>query len=152
LAGWGIRLGGFVIDGVILYVFQFILGVLLHRNQTLRVHFTMTRTDGSVQHNSISLLVFLLAGLVYLAYGAIMIGGRGQTVGMMAVGIRAVRAEDDGPVGLGRALGRAVVQLVLSWTAIFGLLSGLFPLWDKRRQTLQDKAARTLVVRSRSVG
>jgi uncharacterized RDD family membrane protein YckC len=86
---------------------------------------------------------------VFLAYGTLMIGARGQTLGMMAVGIKAVRAEDDSAVAMARAFGRSVVQVVLSYTVILILLSDFFPLWDAQRQTIQDKAARTLVVRSR---
>ena len=47
---------------------------------------------GANRRRSISLLPFLIAGLLYLVYGTVLCGSRrGQTVGMMAVGVRAVR-------------------------------------------------------------
>ncbi len=152
LAGWGIRFGGFLIDGVLLYIVQIILGAVLHRTHALRVTFAMTQSNGTVRHNSISLLVVILAGILFLIYGGVMIGSRGQTLGMMAVGIKAVSDPDGGPVGMGRAFGRAVVQILLSYTVVVGLISDLFPLWDAKRQTLQDKAVSTVVVRSRNAG
>jgi uncharacterized RDD family membrane protein YckC len=151
LAHWGLRLGGFAIDGVLFVVVQRILQAILRHNNTLRVNWTMQRTGSVPQHLTLSFLAVLLAALIFVLYGTIMIGTRGQSLGMMAVGIKTVRAEDDATVGLGRALGRSVVQVLLTATVIIGLISDLFPLWDARRQTLQDKAVNTLVVRSRAV-
>jgi uncharacterized RDD family membrane protein YckC len=151
LASWGIRLGGFVIDFIMLYLVNVILGAAFHRVHALRVDFAMTNhNNGTQQHFTFSFLVFIVSGLIFLVYGTLMIGGRGQSLGMMAVGVRAVRAIDEGPVGYAKAFGRTLLQVVLSWTFVLALLSGLWPLWDPKRQTLQDKAAGTVVIRSRS--
>ena len=56
---------------------------------------------------------------------------RGQTVGMMAVSARAVDARTGGPIGFGRALGRApfeyllVIVFFIPW-----VVDMLFPAWD----------------------
>jgi uncharacterized RDD family membrane protein YckC len=151
LASWGIRLGGLLIDSAIFFVVRLILGALFHRTHSLEAHFAMTNNGTTTQY-TFSFLVLLISALLFVAYGAIMIGGNGQTIGMMAVGIRAVRDGDEGPVGFGKAAGRAVVATVLGWTVIIGLLSDLWPLWDQKRQTFQDKAVGTVVIRSRPPG
>ena len=71
-------------------------------------------------------------------YGTLLCGSpRGQTVGMMAVGVRAVREGSFEVLGYGRALARAVVEGVLRLVDLFifflgliWLLDMLFPLWD----------------------
>jgi uncharacterized RDD family membrane protein YckC len=150
-ASWGIRLGGFLIDAVLLYVVQLIVGALLRHDNTLRVHFTMQPHNGSIKHGSISFLVFIITAIIFLIYGTLMIGGRGQTVGMLAVGIKAIR-DDGGVVHYGQALARAVVQLIMGYTVVVIALSDLWPLWDRKRQTLHDKAVQTVVIRSRATG
>jgi uncharacterized RDD family membrane protein YckC len=151
-ASWGIRLGGFLIDAVILYVIQVIVGLLLKHNNTLRVHYTMHPHNQAIKHGSFSFLALIIAAIIFLIYGIVMIGSRGQTVGMMAVGIKAIRDGDGGAVTYGQALGRSLLQLIMSYTVILILLSDLWPLWDQKRQTLHDKAARTVVIRSRTTG
>jgi uncharacterized RDD family membrane protein YckC len=85
-----------------------------------------------------------------LAYQILLLGqARGQTVGNMALGTKVVDANTGNPIGYGRAAIRAVVLLVLDLTLILGLLSILWPLWDRRNQTWHDKAANTLVIRLR---
>jgi uncharacterized RDD family membrane protein YckC len=86
-------------------------------------------------------------------------GPRGQTVGMMAAGVRAVGDEDRDVLGYGSAFGRALVEGVLRLINLLYFLLGLawvldmlFPLWDKRRQTLHDKVAGSVVIRTRPPG
>lgn len=158
-ATWGTRLGGYLIDLVIFIPVLIILAVLFRHTHVATVHFSM-RTNGVQHRRSISLLSFIVTGVASLIYGTVLVGGkRGQTVGMMAVGIRAVRDGTHDMVGYGRAFGRALVEEVFrllgSATIILGvvwLLDMLFPLWDKKRQTLHDKIAKTVVLRVRNVG
>ena len=42
----------------------------------------------------------------------------------------------------------ALVQIVLAFTIIGGFLDVLWPLWDRQNQTLHDKAAGTVVLRT----
>jgi uncharacterized RDD family membrane protein YckC len=135
-----------------------VLAIVLRHSHVLSVHF-MLRTHGTRHRRTVSLLSFLLTGVAYLVYATILCGGpRGQTVGMMAVGIRVVRDGTNAIVGYGRAFGRALVEQVFrllgSATIILGviwLLDMLFPLWDKKRQTLHDKITGTVVLRVRNV-
>ena len=70
---------------------------------------------------------------------------RGWTPGSRLLGMRIVRVENLGEPGPGRALVR-VLGSVLS-EAAFGI-GYAWALWDRHRQTWQDKLARTYVVMS----
>lgn len=80
----------------------------------------------------------ILQGVYYVAFWLI----KSATPGMMLVKIRIVT--DKEPLTLWRALVR-YAGLCLS--SFFWGLGGLWMLWDKRRQTWQDKLARTFVVK-----
>ena len=77
----------------------------------------------------------------------------------MAVGVRAVRDETLGTLGYGRALARAVLEgflrllnLLFFLLGLIWVLDMLFPLWDKKRQTLHDKVAGSVVLSVRPAG
>jgi uncharacterized RDD family membrane protein YckC len=154
LASWGLRLGGWLIDTVIFAVVEAIFNALLRHSSTLSVRYTMMADSNGVhRHGRFSLLALLITILLTLVYATVLVGGsRGQTIGMMAVGVRAVRDGSYEGVGYGKAFGRALLEEVLRITVIIGLLDGLFPLWDPKRQTLHDKAAGTVVLRVRNAG
>ena len=44
----------------------------------------------------------------------------------------------------------SVVPFLVWLVSLYVILAGLWPLWDERRQGLHDKAAGTVVVRSRA--
>jgi uncharacterized RDD family membrane protein YckC len=73
---------------------------------------------------------------------------RGQTPGKQAVRIAVRHASTFDRITYPRAFGRAYLTAVfwLLWT-IPGILDGLWPLWDSKRQALHDKAAHTVVIR-----
>jgi uncharacterized RDD family membrane protein YckC len=72
---------------------------------------------------------------------------RGQTPGNHAPHI-AVRDISTGKViGVWRGVVRSLIRLALyAMLFIPGLLNDLFPLWDKRRQSLADKVVHSVVV------
>ena len=77
---------------------------------------------------------------------------------MMAVGVRVVRDGTQEVIGYGRAFLRCLMEQIfrlLPATTLFlgivWLLDMLFPLWDRKRQTLHDKIAQTVVLRVRNV-
>jgi uncharacterized RDD family membrane protein YckC len=152
-AGWGTRLGGWLIDAVIFVVVQLIVGAVLRHSNALTVHFTITN-NGTIHRDRIDFLVYIVTLVLAIIYATVLIGGpRGQSVGMMAVGIRAVRdGAPDVPAGYGKAFGRSFLEQVLRFTVIIWILDMLWPLWDGKNQTLHDKAAGTVVLRIRSTG
>lgn len=76
-------------------------------------------------------------------------GEQGWSWGKQVVGIKLVRATDAQPpggwVGIGRLLLRGLLGTVTS--GLYPLVTYLWPLWDERKQTLDDKIFNTYVVR-----
>jgi len=120
-ANFGLRLGAFLVDAVLLAVVQQILAAIVGR----------TAAQG----------LGLLIGLGYFAYFE---GGEtGQTIGKKVLNIRVVDAETGGAIGAGRALLRYVGRIA---SAIPCLLGYFWMLWDGNKQTWHDKIATTVVV------
>ena len=150
LARYGVRLGAWLLDFVIVWAISIPLlipfGGLFHLTTTNTVSngsMFNTRSAGVSVHG----LGLLVQVAVVLLYGMLFIGStRGQTPGMMLAGIRCVDA-DLGRVGYGKALLRAFVEYVLA--VLFFLpwvIDMLFPLWDWKKQTIHDKAVGSLVI------
>jgi uncharacterized RDD family membrane protein YckC len=59
------------------------------------------------------------------------------------LGIRVIDFSSGGPIGYGRAVLRAVVELFSGWILLLGYL---WMLWDREKQTWHDKAANSVVV------
>jgi uncharacterized RDD family membrane protein YckC len=75
-----------------------------------------------------------------------------RTVGKRLLGIRIRPKDADGRLGWGKAIVRWLVWTALSvaFGGVLLLVDILFPLWDKPwRQAIHDKAATTIVVRTR---
>jgi uncharacterized RDD family membrane protein YckC len=148
LASYGARLGGWVIDFLILLVVASIVSIPLHavRHDRVVLHGT---TSYRYHVNGVGLL---LEAVIIIVYGGLLCGsGRGQTVGMMATHTRAVSASDaSAPIGYPRAFGRAAFECLLAiplFLFIPWIVDMLFPLWDSKNQTLHDKVANTVVIK-----
>jgi uncharacterized RDD family membrane protein YckC len=150
LARYGVRLGAWLLDFVIVWAISIPLlipfGGLFHLTTTNTVSngsMFNTRSAGVSVHG----LGLLVQVAVVLLYGMLCIGSaRWKTPGMMLAGIRCVDA-DLGRVGYGKALLRAFVEYVLA--VLFFLpwvIDMLFPLWDWKKQTIHDKAVGSLVI------
>jgi uncharacterized RDD family membrane protein YckC len=119
-AGFWVRFGAVIVDGIILGLIDVIL----------RAAF---KTTGGV-----------LGVAIGIAYYTILEGGpRGQTLGKQAVGIRVVDVDTGGPIGYGRAFVRYIGR-ILSALVIF--IGYLWMLWDSERQCWHDKLAGDYVV------
>jgi uncharacterized RDD family membrane protein YckC len=95
------------------------------------------------------LSLFFAVVLLPALYHWLMVGARGQTLGKMALGERVVRAADGGRVGYARAAGRVASFWMLGFFVVPLLIAYLWPLWDRRNQTLYDKMVGTVVVEVR---
>ena len=113
----------------------------------LFVGWAIVSSDGSIGSGAVNALVALWF-VGYLLYGWLMIGWRGQTLGKIAVGIHVVRADDGNPPGYGRAGWRCVATGLVAVVPFGQLVDVLLPLSDRRRQTIHDKLAKTVVVRT----
>jgi uncharacterized RDD family membrane protein YckC len=153
LASYGQRLGGWLLDWVILAAVNIPVVALLGGFGRIDDTAPLNNGNGIARGTSVSFDVHwwgvLVGAVLIIGYGTIFCGStRGQTVGMMAVGVRAVDVATGQPIGYGRAFGRAALEYVLA-VALFlpWVLDMLFPLWDQKKQTLHDKAVRSVVVR-----
>jgi uncharacterized RDD family membrane protein YckC len=158
LAGWWRRGGAFLIDGLVIAVPSFIVARRFNSTTTERV--------------SVNLL-FIFGGI---AYGAILIRAQGKTLGMRALSIAALDLRTGRRITMGAAWLRSVVAFALfglmseilflygatqppGWSSnshetthlvsLVGVLLSLtflLPIGDPRNQTLQDKAAGSVVI------
>jgi len=105
----------------------------------------MHATSAQVRFGGGTELILLAIGALY---ASLLIGLRGQTVGMMAARIKAVDANTGGLIGFWRALGRDLFERLLAILLLIPwIIDMLFPAWDPRRQTLHDKVVNTVVIK-----
>ena len=143
LASWGRRAGGWFVD-LLVYVVALV---------AIFVFALATEDRDTGEVSSIAaLLIFVVWFLGPSLYAWLMVGAWGQTLGKMAVGVKVVRSTDAGRVSYARALGRAASTWLLGLLFLPILLAYLWPLWDRRNQTLYDRMAGTIVVRVRGGG
>lgn len=149
LASYGARLGGWLIDYVLLGVIGYLIDLALNRVNALSANFNVSSDNGVVHSYRFSGLAILLQVALVLTYVTLLCGSRnGQTLGMAAVGVRAVDVRNGAPIGYGRALGRGAFEyLMLVLFFIPWVVDMLWPLWDVRNQTLHDKVSGTVVVK-----
>ena len=139
LASYWARAGGFLLDGVILGVVYVLILLPTH---AFRVH---TATNGHYRVNGGAELVLVLIGALY---PGLMIGLRGQTLGMMAAKTKAVDGATGGLIGFWRALGRDLFERLMAILLLIPwIVDLLFPAWDPRRQALHDKVTNTVVIK-----
>ena len=137
LASWGRRAGGWFLD-LLVYIVAFVVTFVLS---------LATEDPDTGEVSSIAaLLIFVVWFLGPSLYAWLMVGAWGQTLGKMAVGVKVVQSADAGRVSYLRSLGRAASTWLLGVLFLPILLAYLWPLWDRRNQTLYDKMAGTIVV------
>jgi uncharacterized RDD family membrane protein YckC len=125
-ADWWRRLAALVVDAAVIWL------------PTWAVTRSMDRP--------VRLAVLTVFGVVYFAL--LNGGAKGQTLGKMLWGVRVRDAATGGPLGPGKAAVRYLAPALLS-IVTFGLIwlpDGLWLFWDRRRQTLHDKVAGSVVV------
>lgn len=81
----------------------------------------------------------------------------GGSLGKLATGLRVRLRDEPGPLSWSTALIRGLVwqgpallsgvQVIGNFVGIFNILNGLWPLWDAKKQSLNDKIAKTNVVK-----
>jgi uncharacterized RDD family membrane protein YckC len=124
-AGFWIRVGAYLIDAVILFVVNAIVGFIFRNNQGLQS------------------LIELIVSLAYFVYFWSASGG-GQTVGMRALKIKVVKT-DGSQLDYGGAVIR-YIGLIISFLVIF--IGVIWVAFDANKQGWHDKIASTYVVRA----
>jgi uncharacterized RDD family membrane protein YckC len=137
-SGWWRRAGALVIDSIFVSVVFFII---------VGLAFLVTLADETV--GVIAVILALVAAIAWSFFYWIYFTGKapGQTVGKKALGIRVRNADEDRAIGYGASAGRYLITFVFGIFYIPALLDYLWPLWDKRNQSLHDKVANSVVVR-----
>jgi uncharacterized RDD family membrane protein YckC len=131
LAGIGRRFGAVFVDGLLMWIPAGILiGVIGFANTT------SARVNGAWN------FWFLIPAVINLAYQALMLASRGQTLGKMALKVKVV-GPDGSTISAGQAWGRELTRAVLGFLYIVDYLPAFF---NKEKTTLHDMAAKTRVV------
>jgi uncharacterized RDD family membrane protein YckC len=150
-ASWGRRVLGYLVDLFLSMVasIPLILGYLsvMDSAQYETDEFgNRTLTDFSdVSDTTVALLV--VGGVISLCFfiynGIIRQGRTGYTLGKTVVGIRLVKESTGQPMGAGLCFVRQLAHYVDSLICYLGWL---WPLWDRKNQTIADKIMATVVV------
>ncbi len=95
--------------------------------------------------------ILVVMGMLAIVYNKIyLVGTRGASVGQGVMKLKVVDASGAN-VSMGKAALRQIAAVGISLTPILGTIAQfvdlLWPLWDKKRQTLHDKAADAFVVK-----
>lgn len=128
LAGYWVRVLGYIIDGILIAI---VVGI---------ISLTAFRQAGSA-----SLYLGVLAEFIYASI--LIATWNGQTVGMKVVKVRCVDAATGEGIEWGKSFGRAAIHAALGIVPLISIVDLLWPAWDKKNQTLHDKGARTVVVK-----
>lgn len=133
LAGFGQRLIARMIDTIVAVVLPALL-------------FVSSRNEGSGW-----LVAFYTAAFgIFFLNDVVLTTMTGGTVGKLLAGTRVVTLFDRRPVTAPTAVRRWVALVVLSFIPIAGLLDDFWIFTGQLRQTLHDRFAETIVVRSRA--
>lgn len=98
----------------------------------------------STMRADLAIVFSLLLPFVYFGWCN---GELGQTLGKRVLGLHVIDHESGARIGFGRGLLRHLTFFALFVAFIVpGIVDALLPLRDRRRQTLHDKAVRSVVV------
>ena len=140
LASWGRRLVALLVDVVVLGL---VIGLAL-----FAAGMPADELRDRIQEGETLLVVFLFL-IPEAIYHTALIGSRSQTFGKMALGIKVVDADSRAPIGYVRAFRRWLSTATLrALFTIPTIVDHLWPLRDRKNQTLHDKFARSVVVRT----
>lgn len=165
LGGWGMRLLARILDSIIVAAVGFGLSTVLVPDFVDNYMEWFEDTSASSMTLPADLvqdfaMVSLVIAVLGLAYEVLMLKFFSATVGKFATGLRVRLRDQPGPLAWSTAVIRGLVwqgPSLLSGVpgignvaSLFNLLNGLWPLWDKNKQSINDKAAKTNVVKNRS--
>jgi uncharacterized RDD family membrane protein YckC len=167
LAEWWQRLLARIIDGLVMSVliiplwipvFSSLVNKLRNINNQYAGNTNSPAAQAAISHVigqffGEIFLVAIAALVIAVAYDWLQHGLWGQTLGKRALGTMVVTADTRSKISAGAAGGRAAVYvlppLVPIVGGLFALLNELWLLWDQQRQCLHDKAAHTVVIKTR---
>ena len=134
-AGFWVRVGAVLVDGVILFMIQIVLQIAFF---SLLVSRTNVNLGGTI-------LLNLFSVALGATYESVLISRYGATPGKMALGLQVVRP-DGGPVSLGRAVGRYFSKMLSAMIIFIGYIMVAV---DIEKRALHDIICDTRVIRVR---
>lgn len=154
-ASWLVRVGAYLIDGLLLFAATYVIARLLGVHSLTH----LAKKQSTEVSRAIEEFSIIDYALVFL-YATVLLTSRwSATLGMRLSGIR-LETVDGSKATLARVAGRMAIVLAASLLALAGplgivvflavVVDLLWPLWDERRQTLHDKLAGTVVKRGRA--
>ena len=135
LAGIGARFVASIIDGVIMQVVQFVLG--------LAVGLMSGAVSTPEQGVGLAVLNMIIVLAITFSYEAFFLAAKGATPGKMAMKIRVVRP-DGSKISMGQAWGRTLGKQV---SALILMIGYLMAFWDEEKRALHDRMAGTRVIK-----
>lgn len=147
LAGWPLRVGGYLIDNLITLPGYILYWIGAPKTWTTSPTVgDSTNAAGGADSGNIPIMLLGLAIMLGIGiWNRWIKGGQGQTIGRKVVGITLVSEESGQPIGTARAFIRDIAHILDS--IICGLPIGwLWPLWDQKKQTWGDKVMKTVVI------
>lgn len=166
LAGWWWRALAYAIDyfllSAVVQIIAMVTGLAARIDQASReyqAYLTEIITTGATPdlgyaigllNTPASMTVSVISTVLFIIYSGLMLSSRGATLGKMVCRLRVVPLDQGqgGPaLDRRRSWLRPVMTELLAVIPLVGLVDVLFPLWDRRKQTLHDKIAGTQVVR-----
>lgn len=146
-AGFGERFAAVLIDGVILWVIGYVLGMIFGApTQEEIVSITQSEGFSSAVSASYFSTPNMFAFVLNWLYFALLVSGPWQaTLGKRALGIKVTNMQ-GGRISFLNATGRYFATLL---SAIILFIGYLMMLWDPKKQCLHDKLAGTLVVKGK---
>ena len=150
-AGWGSRVGGHLINSLMLGLFEVPAAIAWFAVPKHRVACTINDQPGTCKMPTgagwgIFIAVAAVAVIAYFVLYSRMVASKGQAWGHKAVGIRIVDTQTGGNIGAGKAFLRFTVGHWVDGAVCY--LGYLWPLWDKQRQTFSDKMFGTFSIRA----
>nr|WP_238345054.1 RDD family protein [Actinopolymorpha cephalotaxi] len=136
LAPWVLRLGAYLIDGVVVWIPGAIGSALMAGMQSGGQPSGAATAIGSVLY-----LVSLGISIWNIVFRQ---GTTGQSIGKQVLNIKLVRESDGQPLGPGTTFVRSLAHILDALPCYVGFL---WPLWDSKRQTFADKLMHSLVIK-----
>jgi len=137
-AGFWLRVGAAIIDGIIIWVVQTILTLLLFGAMSID-------SQNLSGYNVILLVIFYMIVLVlnWVYYAGMESSARQGTSGKIAVGVKVTDLNGD-RIGFANATGRYFSKIISAIILFIGFLMVAF---TEKKQGLHDQIAGTLVVK-----
>lgn len=151
-AGWGVRVGASLIDGLLGLVaaIPLIVGYIWLFASLDTTSSSSGSSSADYDGGPIPIVLLVVGSLITMAFWiwnlCIRQGRTGQTLGKSNLGIRLVKESTGQPIGAGLSFVRQLCHYVDQLVCYLGYL---WPLWDAKKQTLADKIMSTVVVRDR---